>query len=217
MAETFRAVPEQANGNYERRLGELFAAKKTEYVRYADTLIYRNVPYQELNTDILELAKDLVQEVFTDLLKNKNIDFAMADNQIQSYVARRIKGKFLEWLKKYSRNGSDNPKKIPEKNYVSTESVIETPDSSSGANPEALMQERQLPRAVNNVLKTLSPRENKVIKMRHGFPPYNKEHSLEEVGEEMGGVTRERVRQIEAKAIKRLRHPKRARKLRESY
>ena len=63
-----------------------------------------------------------------------------------------------------------------------------------------------------NVLKTLTPREEKVIKMRFGLDN-GSDHTLEEVGQNFA-VTRERIRQIEAKALRKLRHPSRSRKLR---
>ncbi len=63
-----------------------------------------------------------------------------------------------------------------------------------------------------SVLKTLTPREEKVIKMRFGLED-GSEHTLEEVGQSFA-VTRERIRQIEAKALRKLRHPSRSRKLR---
>jgi RNA polymerase primary sigma factor len=62
-----------------------------------------------------------------------------------------------------------------------------------------------------SVLKTLTPREEKVIKMRFGVGD-GSEHTLEEVGQNFA-VTRERIRQIEAKALRKLRHPSRSRKL----
>jgi RNA polymerase primary sigma factor len=62
------------------------------------------------------------------------------------------------------------------------------------------------------VLKTLTPREEKVIKMRFGLDD-GSEHTLEEVGQSFA-VTRERIRQIEAKALRKLRHPSRSRRLR---
>jgi RNA polymerase primary sigma factor len=62
------------------------------------------------------------------------------------------------------------------------------------------------------VLKTLTPREERVIKMRFGVGD-GSEHTLEEVGQSFA-VTRERIRQIEAKALRKLRHPSRSRKLR---
>src|SRR4029078_9098559 len=61
------------------------------------------------------------------------------------------------------------------------------------------------------VLKTLTPREEKVIKLRFGGGD-GSEHTLEEVGQNFA-VTRERIRQIEAKALRKLRHPSRSRKL----
>ena len=64
----------------------------------------------------------------------------------------------------------------------------------------------------SSVLKTLTPREEKVIKMRFGLDD-GTEHTLEEVGQSFA-VTRERIRQIEAKALRKLRHPSRSRKLR---
>ena len=62
-----------------------------------------------------------------------------------------------------------------------------------------------------SVLKTLTPREERVIKMRFGVGD-GSEHTLEEVGQSFA-VTRERIRQIEAKALRKLRHPSRSRKL----
>jgi RNA polymerase primary sigma factor len=64
---------------------------------------------------------------------------------------------------------------------------------------------------MNEVLSTLSPREEKVLRMRFGIGE-SKDHTLEEVGAYFR-VTRERIRQIEAKALRKLRHPKRCRKL----
>ncbi|MGB9883043.1 MAG: RNA polymerase sigma factor RpoD [Microgenomates group bacterium] len=67
--------------------------------------------------------------------------------------------------------------------------------------------------ALNKVLETLSPRERKVLIMRFGLED-GKPKTLEEVGKEFK-VTRERIRQIEAKAIRKLKHPTRARKLKD--
>ena len=62
------------------------------------------------------------------------------------------------------------------------------------------------------ILKTLSPKEEKVIRLRFGIG-CEREHTLEEIGQEFD-VTRERIRQIEAKALRQLRAPERARRLR---
>ena len=69
-----------------------------------------------------------------------------------------------------------------------------------------------LSEAVQKVLSSLTPREAKVLRMRFGIN-MNTDHTLEEVGKQFD-VTRERIRQIEAKALRKLRHPSRAEQLR---
>jgi RNA polymerase primary sigma factor len=68
-----------------------------------------------------------------------------------------------------------------------------------------------LSQAVENMLASLSPREAKVLRMRFGIK-MNTDHTLEEVGKQFD-VTRERIRQIEAKALRKLRHPSRSESL----
>jgi RNA polymerase primary sigma factor len=63
-----------------------------------------------------------------------------------------------------------------------------------------------------HVLKTLAPSEEKIVRMRFGLG-FDREHTLEEIAQEFG-LTRERIRQIEAKALQRLRGPENARRLR---
>ena len=62
------------------------------------------------------------------------------------------------------------------------------------------------------MLASLTPREERVLRMRFGIG-MNTDHTLEEVGQQFS-VTRERIRQIEAKALRKLKHPSRSRKLR---
>ena len=69
-----------------------------------------------------------------------------------------------------------------------------------------------LSQATRDILSTLTPREAKVLRMRFGID-MNTDHTLEEVGKQFD-VTRERIRQIEAKALRKLRHPSRSEKLR---
>ena len=71
---------------------------------------------------------------------------------------------------------------------------------------------RKRPPPLRRVLGTLTPREEKVLKMRFGIGERSN-HTLEEVGQDFE-VTRERIRQIEAKALRKLRHPSRAKVLR---
>ena len=78
--------------------------------------------------------------------------------------------------------------------------------------PAAAVINLNLKEQTEHVLRTLTPREEKVIKMRFGVGD-GSEHTLEEVGQNFA-VTRERIRQIEVKALRKLRHPSRSRRLR---
>ena len=78
--------------------------------------------------------------------------------------------------------------------------------------PLEAAQEENLKATMHEVLATLSPREAKVLMLRYGIDT-NTEHTLEDLGQQFV-VTRERIRQIEAKALRKLRHPSRANKLR---
>jgi RNA polymerase primary sigma factor len=88
--------------------------------------------------------------------------------------------------------------------FIEDESIMSPVDS---ATLEMLKEQ------VRNVLTSLNDRERDVLEMRFGFAD-GKTHTLEEVGQKFG-VTRERVRQIEAKALRKLRHPHHSRRLRD--
>jgi RNA polymerase primary sigma factor len=85
-------------------------------------------------------------------------------------------------------------------------------EDKSILNPADAVVATNLREITDEVLATLTPREEKVIKMRFGLGNNGSEHTLEEVGQHFA-VTRERIRQIEAKALRKLRHPSRSRKL----
>ncbi|MFQ5434371.1 MAG: RNA polymerase sigma factor RpoD [Anaerolineae bacterium] len=88
--------------------------------------------------------------------------------------------------------------------FIRDESVVEPVDAAS----KELLREQ-----IRNVLGFLSDREREVLEMRFGLND-GKDHTLEEVGKSFG-VTRERIRQIEAKALRKLRHPSRSKSLRD--
>jgi RNA polymerase primary sigma factor len=85
-------------------------------------------------------------------------------------------------------------------------------EDRSTVSPAERVITANLREVAGNVLQTLSPREEKVIRLRFGLDTEGREHTLEEVGEDFQ-VTRERIRQIEVKALRKLRHPSRARVL----
>ena len=88
--------------------------------------------------------------------------------------------------------------------FIEDEDALAPPDAAS-----FLLLKEQL----QEVLYTLAPREEKVLRLRFGIDD-GRARTLEEVGQEFG-VTRERIRQIEAKALRKLRHPNRSKKLRD--
>ncbi|HEX4606284.1 MAG TPA: RNA polymerase sigma factor RpoD [Candidatus Angelobacter sp.] len=83
---------------------------------------------------------------------------------------------------------------------------------TAGVSPADAMIRVNLKEQTASVLRTLNPREERIIKMRFGLED-GSEHTLEEVGQNFQ-VTRERIRQIEVKALRKLRHPSRSRRLR---
>ena len=97
---------------------------------------------------------------------------------------------------------------VGDSNDASIKDFIENDDEFS---PSESIAQKDLKEKVRKILKTLTPREEKVLKMRFGIDVAS-EHTLEEVGKDFS-VTRERIRQIEVKALKKLKHPSRSKKL----
>jgi RNA polymerase primary sigma factor len=130
-------------------------------------------------------------------------------------------------IEEISREMEITPQKVEEIIQVSREPIsLETPigegeDSSLGdfvedpntVPPSDVAAHQLLKEQINDVLSTLTPREQKVLKLRFGLED-GRNRTLEEVGIEFH-VTRERIRQIEAKALRKLRHPSRSKKLKD--
>ena len=92
-----------------------------------------------------------------------------------------------------------------------SEEVVDTEES---IDDEWTDEASELDEEVASVLSKLTPKEERVLRLRYGFDGH--ERTLEEVGAEFN-VTRERIRQIEGKALRKLRHPSKAKKLKEYY
>ncbi len=86
-------------------------------------------------------------------------------------------------------------------------------EDSNATSPSDSAESKMLREQLLQVLNTLTPRENEVLRKRYGLDD-NRPKTLEEVGKEFN-VTRERIRQIEAKALRKLRHPSRTKKLKD--
>jgi len=116
----------------------------------------------------------------------------------------------VQWMLKVSWRPLSLEHPIGEEEDSELGSFIEdegTPTPSQSAYQNLLAQE------IEEVLTTLSPREARILRLRFGLVN-GRSYTLEEVGQKFG-LTRERIRQIEGKALRRLRHPRRSRQLRE--
>jgi len=125
------------------------------------------------------------------------------------------------------RMGNVTPEKVCEIQKIALDPVsLETPigeeddshlgdfiEDTNALSPDDYASEQLLKEEINKVLKQLTPRESKVLRLRFGLED-GRTRTLEEVGKEFN-VTRERIRQIEAKALRKLKHPTKSKRLRD--
>ena len=129
-------------------------------------------------------------------------------------IAEEMDNKFspekIQEILNYALDPVSLEKPVGEEDDSHVSDFIEDKDNMS---PSDYADEAEKNAALDSILKELTDREERVIRLRYGIPngtPY----TLEEVGKEFG-VTRERIRQIEAKALKKLKHPTRAKALKD--
>jgi RNA polymerase sigma factor (sigma-70 family) len=96
--------------------------------------------------------------------------------------------------------------------YINPETIDELIERTTA---EDIFEENQFKKRINDVLDSLTPRESKILRLRYGLD-FDTEYTLEQVGS-MFGYTRERIRQIEAKALRKMRHPSRTDSLRDNH
>ena len=118
----------------------------------------------------------------------------------------------VRWILKVSRFPLSLERPVGEEQDVELGSFIE--DNSTPA-PDQIAHQHLLHDQVEEVLSTLTPREARILRMRFGLKD-GYSYTLEEIGDKFG-LTRERIRQIEKQALRRLRHPSRSRRLRDSF
>jgi RNA polymerase primary sigma factor len=116
----------------------------------------------------------------------------------------------VQWMLKVSRHPLSLERPVGEDEDSELETFIE---DDSLPLPEESAHQNLVRVKVEEVLSTLTPREARILRLRFGLQNGHS-HTLEEVGQKFG-LTRERIRQIESKALRRLRHPKRSRRLRD--
>jgi RNA polymerase primary sigma factor len=116
----------------------------------------------------------------------------------------------VEEIRRYGRSPVSLETPVGDEGDTELGSLIQDPDA---VRPDEVIEDQMLKEQVAKVLGSLEGREQRVIRLRFGLDD-GRPRTLEEVGHEFG-LTRERIRQIEAHALRKLRHPSRSRKLRE--
>ncbi|HEY4690607.1 MAG TPA: sigma-70 family RNA polymerase sigma factor [Anaerolineae bacterium] len=122
----------------------------------------------------------------------------------------KIEPRKVQWMMKVSWRPLSLELPVGEDEDAELGSFIEDETTPS---PTQLVQQRLLREKVEEVLSTLSPREARILRLRYGLTN-GRAYTLEEVGRKFG-LTRERIRQIQGRALRRLRHPRRSRVLRD--
>ena len=190
--------------------------------------------FQELGREATD------QEIAAELTRVLNVDPVIAEDQVKSAKetiadAKRMGAKLVPEEGKRSEEASKNAaaekstvitaERVREMRKVSQEPVsLETPigeeedshlgdfiEDKSALRPDEAAETTNLVEMVRGLIASLSQREARVLKLRFGLDD-GRSRTLEEVGAEFN-VTRERIRQIEAKALRKLRHPSRSKKL----
>jgi RNA polymerase primary sigma factor len=189
---------------FEFERGFKFSTYATWWIRQAITRAIADqsrtirVPVHMVETlsKINKITRNYIQEAgreptYTELAKELNLD----EKKIKNII-------------KISKEPVSLETPVGDSDDTSLKDFIE--DENEYSPVDAVVNE-DLKEKVREVLKTLTPREEKVLKMRFGIDVAS-EHTLEEVGKDFS-VTRERIRQIEVKALRKLRHPSRSKKL----
>jgi len=194
----------RAVDKYEYKRGYKFSTYATWWIRQAITRAIADhartirIPVHMIET--MSRLRNISKELLQELGREPTIDEIARRAKMPVSEARRVL--------KISRHpiSLDRPVGESEDSYFGDFIEDETVDSPVGTAGGEMLKDR-----VEEVLKTLTYREREIIKLRYGIGD-GYTYTLEEVGK-IFKVTRERVRQVEAKAIRKLQHPVRARKL----
>jgi RNA polymerase primary sigma factor len=196
----------RAADKFDYRRGNRFSTYATWWIRQAITRALSDqgrtirLPVH-INEEVRKLR--FAQETLSDRLGRQPTDEEIA-GEIGVTVSR------VRWLQRVSRHTVSLEAPIGEEgdsslgDFVIDEETVSPTDKAS----QALLKQE-----VGRLLETLKPREAEIIRLRFGFED-GRSYTLKEVGEKLG-ITRERVRQIESKALRRLRHPYRSQKIRD--
>ena len=190
---------------FEYRRGYRFSTYATWWIRQAIT---RAIADQSRTIRIPAHVNESVNQVLRASLK---LEMELGRTPTNEEIGKRMKigAERVQWLMSLSLDPVSLDRRVAPDGEWALGDLIE--DNRGDALVDSVIDSRMRD-GTAHVLKTLSAREEKVIKMRFGIG-YERNHTLEQIGQELG-LTRERIRQIEYKALKALRTPDRARRLR---
>ncbi len=193
----------RATEKYEWRRGYKFSTYATWWIRQgitraiADQARTIRIPVHLIETinKLIRTSRQLVQE----LGREPTTEEIAKRMELPVFKVRKVRKIAQEPISLETPIGEEEDSHLGD--FIEDKAIISPSDAVINLN---------LKEQTDSVLKTLTPREEKVIKMRFGLDD-GSEHTLEEVGQSFA-VTRERIRQIEAKALRKLRHPSRSKK-----
>ena len=195
----------RATDKFEYRRGYKFSTYATWWIRQAIT---RAIADQARTTRI---PVHMIETINTLIRTSRALVQELGREPTSEEIAKRmdIPVAKVRAVRKIALNPVSLETPVGEDEQSHLGDFIEDPQRVS---PDEAVINRTLKEQTTSVLTTLSPRQEQVIKMRFGVGG-RREHTLQEVGQNFG-LTRERIRQIEAKALRKLRDPFRSRRLR---
>lgn len=198
----------KAVDKFEYRRGFRFATYATWWIRQAVT---RSLSQLSRTIRIPVHTDDRVRRVYR---VSQSLEQRLGRRPEPEEIAEEIEGtdpEDVRWLLRVSRQPKSLNTRVSDEGD-SDEFGDLLPDEAV-VRPEASVEQQMLAEDVRAVVATLSPREARILRLRYGLDGGG-DHTLKEIGEKFG-VTRERVRQIEMRALRKLRHPSHSRVLRE--
>jgi RNA polymerase primary sigma factor len=191
---------------FEYQRGFRFSTYATWWIRQTIT---RAIADQGRTIRVPVYMTDRIRKMYRTLYKMEQ-ELGHPPSEEELAVEMEIDPKKIKWMLRVSWTPVSLESPIGDDEESEFGMFVEDKGSPSPA--QAVYQE-MLRERINEVLSTLSPREARIIRLRFGLD-CDKPYTLEEVGRKFG-LTRERIRQIEGKALRRLRNPRQARLLRE--
>lgn len=181
----------------------------TYAVWWIDQAILRGIMDQ---SSLIRIPVHLYEKLFKLLFIVEHKDYLTKDEIYENYFSDKMSREQFDklmYISKYILNLSSLNECVGEDKDTE---LIEFICDENSLSVEKEIETKFMRKDLEDVLNTISPREKMIIRLRFGLED-GRPRTLEEIGEKLG-VTRERIRQIEAKAIRKLRHPSRSKKLR---